>query len=322
ESFESIAQYFNTTVDKINAIRKVILNLEPLGICSLNLKEYLLLQLQNRKKTEYSRWTQLIISEYFEFVQQRKIDEIARRIKVIKPKIIEKCIDEISQLAPYPAHTYSNQQEIEPYVIPDIIYRKIDNNWIIIINDEFLPQLRISPYYKNLYNSNNLTESEKKYLQENLSSAENLIKAIHQRNRTLYKVASRILERQIDFFEKGFVYLKPMILKDIANDIKMHESTISRCTRGKYAQTPYGLFELKFFFTNGLPLQTGEQISSAVIKEKIKNIILSEDPKNPISDIDIWKKLTDEGLIVERKTITNYRDELGILPKHLRRRYI
>ncbi|HPG29951.1 MAG TPA: RNA polymerase factor sigma-54, partial [bacterium] len=318
-SVESAAEYFNTSVEKINKIRNIILNLEPPGICSLNLKEFILFQLK-QKQNANTKWPIEIVEKHFDLIHNRKILEISRRMK-LTPALVEKCLDDISRLAPYPAFAYNDQSGGNfQYIIPDVYFKKINSEWMVIINDDYLPYLRINPYYRKLAYMKSTNKQEKQFLKENIVSAENLLKAINQRHLTMYRVATRILDRQKDFFEKGISHLKPMVLREIAEDLKLHESTISRCTRGKYGQTPFGLFELKFFFSNGLPTTSGNEISSVAIKEKIKKIVSEEELTDPVSDIDIWKKLTYEGIIAERKTISNYRDEIGNLPKHLRRR--
>jgi RNA polymerase sigma-54 factor len=314
-SVEDIADYFKSSLDEVNRIRKIIMNLEPIGVGSMNLKEFLLLQLDHLESS--NRWLRKMIEDYFTLVQAKKVAELSKKLRITNI-MVQKCINKIGELIPFPTFSY-NDSDSNQFIKPDVLFKKVGNEWYIIINDEYLPYLRLNRSYVGLLTSNNISKKDKNFLKENINSAENLIKAINQRHMTMYRVSEKILEKQYEFFEKGPAYMKPMILKDIADDLKLSESTISRCTRGKYGQTPYGIFELKYFFSNGLPNLLGDSVSSTVIKEKIKNLIQNEDIENPLSDTDLWKKFLRDGLKVERKTISNYRDDLGILPKHLRR---
>ncbi len=317
-SVEAAADYCRASVEYINMIRDIIMFLEPIGVCSLNIREFLLFQIQNSAKISY--WTKIIIEQYFDFFQKHKMDEIARRLK-INMRAIQACVNEIAALIPFPAYAYDDKSSDNyHYITPEIIYKKVSDEWQIIMNNDNMPYLRISSYYKNLVMSGGLGREEKNFIKGHINSAQNLIKAINRRQVTMYRVADRILHRQRDFFEKGILGLKPMILRDVADDLKLHETTISRCTRDKYCQTPFGIFELKFFFTSGLSTTDGLKISNAVIKEKMKSMLSVEDNSNPLNDTDIWKELIRDGLMVDRKTISNYREELGVLPRHLRRK--
>jgi RNA polymerase sigma-54 factor len=317
-TIENVSEYFNVSTDKIEEIRLNIMKLDPVGICSKNLQEFILVQLMSKRKL--NRTLVKMVNDMFDLVQKRKINSIARKLKT-SPEYVEKSISELSELMPYPTYGYNGgDTEKAQFIEPDVLIKKINGEWIVIVNDSYVPVLRINKYYKQMIFKKNLKSDEKEFLKNNINSAQNLIKAINQRHLTMYKVTKSIVEHQKDFFEKGIRYLKPMILKDIADDVKMSESTVSRSTRGKYAQTPYGVFELKFFFSNGLPTDNGKNISSVTVKEKVKDLIENEDITDPISDTEIWKKLKESGIHIERKTIQNYRESLGILPKHLRRR--
>lgn len=318
-SVESAAEYCKTDVEKINSIRRQIIHLDPPGICSLNVHEFLLFQIRNTVKVKH--WTRQILEKYFDLFQQHKFDEIIKSLKINKEVMLE-CKNEISKLAPYPSLGFDDDFSDKHYIVPEVIFKKISGEWTVIIENEYIPSIKISPYYRNLILSGQVNRNEKNFIKEHIVSGENLIKAIRQRQTTMRRVAERILERQRAFFDDGIMGLKPMILRDIAEELKLHESTISRSTRGKYCQTPHGVFELKFFFTSALETTAGEKISNAVIKERIKNMIQQESDANLLSDISIWKELIREGLKVDRKTISNYREELGIMPKHLRKRIV
>jgi len=316
-SVESAAEYCKTNVETIDRIRHQVIQLDPPGICSLNVHEFLLFQIKNTVKVKY--WTRLIIENYFDLFQKHKFDEIIRHLKINKD-VMQESKEEIARLAPYPSLAFEDDFSDNHYIIPEVVFKKISGEWIVIIDNEYIPSIKISPHYRNLILSGQINKAEKNFIKDHIISGENLIKAIRQRQTTMRRVAERILVRQLSFFEEGIMGLKPMILRDIAEELKLHESTISRCTRGKYCQTPHGIFELKFFFTSSLATTAGDKISNAVIKERIKKMIHDESEDDLLSDIAIWKELIREGLMVDRKTISNYRDDLGILPRHLRKK--
>jgi RNA polymerase sigma-54 factor len=207
------------------------------------------------------------------------------------------------------------------YITPDIFVYKIGEEYVVVLNDEGLPNLRINSFYRNaLSPDSNVDEKAGEYIQEKLRGAVWLIKSIHQRQRTIYRVTKSIVKFQKDFFEKGIEYLKPLVLRDVAEDIEMHESTVSRVTTNKYVQTPRGLFELKYFFNSGINTTVGESIASESVKSKIKEIVGGENPKKPFSDQKIVELLRQEGIDIARRTVTKYREMLGIRSSTERKR--
>ena len=212
------------------------------------------------------------------------------------------------------------------YITPDIYVYKVAGEFVIVLNEDGMPKLRISPYYKNILatvGKENNGKTTKEYVQEKLRSAVWLIRSIHNRQKTIYKVTEAIVKRQRDFFEKGVQHLKPMILKDVANDIGMHESTISRVTTNKYVHTPVGIFELKYFFNSSISAADGtDALASEAVKEKIKQMVMKEDAKNPLSDQKIVEYLRNENIEIARRTVAKYRDMLGILSSGKRKKII
>ena len=232
-------------------------------------------------------------------------------------------MEAISALNPYPGRAYSDEEP--QYIVPDVYVYKVDDEFVIMLNDEGLPRLRISRFYQDILKDHKTIpgaeDGTKSYIQEKLKSAAWLIKSIQQRQRTIYRVVESILKFQREFFEKGPDYLRPLILRDVADDIEMHESTISRVTTNKYVHTPQGIYELKYFFNSSIGRTDGEEaLASASIKVKLKRMIQEEDPSKPLSDMAISKKFAEENIKIARRTVAKYREQLGILPSKYRRK--
>jgi len=223
----------------------------------------------------------------------------------------------IKQLTPYPGLPYA--EENTNYIVPDVYVRKIDGEYIIRLNDDDLPQLKLSSHYQELLNDKGLQKESRHYIHDKLKNAEWFIKSIHQRQRTIYKVMESLLKFQYEFFEHGPGHLKPLILRDVAEDIDMHESTISRVTSNKYVHTPQGIYELKYFFSTAIPRNGGEALASESIRNTILKMIQEEDRIKPLSDNDIAEILAKQNIQIARRTVAKYREQLKILPvKHRR----
>ena len=207
------------------------------------------------------------------------------------------------------------------YVTPDVYVYKVGEDYSVSLNDDGMPRLKISNFYKNMLKGGSTNKQEQEYIQDKLKSAVWLIKSIHQRNRTIYKVSESIVRHQKDFFDKGPEHLKPMVLRDIANDIGMHESTVSRVTTAKYMHTPQGIYELKYFFNSGITSSDGNDLASESVKLKIKDLVAKEDTKNPLSDQKLAELLAKEGIQIARRTVAKYREMLKILPSSQRKKY-
>ncbi len=304
------------TIDMIKNIRRRIQFFDPIGIASRNVKEALLIQLEYLGKKDSLEY--IVVDKYFDELQHKKYNVICRNLDITMEEL-EEVENFIKILDPKPGVMFSKDKETE--IIPDIIIEVVDDEIQIYLNDEGLPRLRINSYYKQLLkNKNKSIESSKDFLKQKLNSAVWLIKAIEQRKSTMLRIAQKIVEKQIDFFKKGPSHLKPMILKDIADEIGVHPTTVGRIVNSKYVQTPYGVFSLKYFFSSKIENEeSGESHSSREIMLKIKEIIDNENKTKPLSDSKIAKLLSEKGYKVARRTVTKYREKLGILPSNLRK---
>ncbi|WP_028829451.1 RNA polymerase factor sigma-54 [Proteocatella sphenisci] len=298
----------------INVLKKVQ-NIEPTGICARNLKECLLLQLA--KHYEKDDIVIKLVENELENIAAKKYQLIQKKYK-LKEEELADSIKIIKSLDPKPGRGFTSFSPM--YVFPDVNVEKIGNNWEVTSNST-LPHLYVSEFYRKLLSErvDEVDKDTEKYIKEKLNKAVNLIKNIEQRKNTIHKVATKIIENQIDFFEKGKSCIVPMKLKDIADVTGFHESTISRAVNGKYMMTPRGLFEFKYFFTTSVSTSDGLSISNKNIKDKIKEIIDDENKKKPLSDQKICDILNDEGIEVSRRTVAKYREELQLLTSSLRR---
>ncbi|HIJ57328.1 MAG TPA: RNA polymerase sigma-54 factor, partial [Deltaproteobacteria bacterium] len=226
----------------------------------------------------------------------------------------------IQGLEPKPARQFTNEEP--QYITPDIYVYKFEDEFVIMLNDDGMPKLRVNALYKRAINGEGeVSDSTKEYIQEKLRSATWLIRSIHQRQKTIFRVMESIVRFQREFFEKGIAYLKPMVLRDVAQDISMHESTISRVTTNKYAYTPQGIFELKYFFNSSISRIHGEAIASASVQDKIRQIIVSENPKKPYSDSKISELLEEANIDIARRTVAKYREMMKVLPSSKRKQF-
>ena len=312
---KDIARYGNCSEKEAEAAVWLVQSLDPPGIAGRDVRESLLLQLDRKGLEETLAYT--IIASHLNLLQTKNYARIARETGS-SVRLVKEAVKIIEQLQPYPGNEYSNEQT--NYVIPDVYVYKYDDDFVIQLNDDGLPKLRISEEYKALLKQRNSMPSESKsYLRESKRNAEWFIKSIRQRQRTIYKVMESLLKFQRDFFEKGPACLKPLILRDVAEDIGMHESTVSRVTSHKYAHTPQGIYELKYFFSTAVATTDGDVIAAEAIKTKIRRYIANEDPTKPLSDNKISQMLAEEKIKVARRTVAKYRDQMKILPvKHRR----
>ena len=240
-------------------------------------------------------------------------------VKVLKVsmKAVIDAIRVILQMEPRPGQSYSDEES--QYISPDIFVHKIEDEFVIVLNDDGLPRLKISHFYKEILKDKNLQQRAKEYIQNKLQSAIWLIRSIHQRQRTIYKVTESIVKFQRGFLDKGISHLKPLVLRDVAEDVGMHESTISRVTTNKYLYTPQGIFELKYFFNSAIRRTDGDTVASQSVKEKIRRIIQSEDPRNPYSDERIAEILKKSDINIARRTVAKYREIMRILASSKRK---
>ncbi|MGD9040721.1 MAG: RNA polymerase factor sigma-54, partial [Desulfobacteraceae bacterium] len=244
-------------------------------------------------------------------------DQIAKALSISLQEV-KSAVSVITSLEPKPGRSYHDEETI--YISPDIYVFRVGEDYVIDLNEDGLPKLRISKYYRQiLARRDSLSERDRQYIQEKLKSAAWLIKSIHQRQRTIYRVTESIVRFQRDFFDRGTAHLKPLVLRDVAEDIQMHESTISRVTTNKYVHTPQGVFELKYFFNSAINSLDGESIASESVKEHIRNIIKSENKAKPYSDQEVADLLRNLNINIARRTVAKYRETMGILPSRKRK---
>ena len=286
-----------------------IQSLDPIGVGARDLRECLLLQLEFLEVD--NPMVESIVRDHWDLFMQRHFAQIAKALGV-DMKTLEGVVEIIKHLDPKPGRKYSNERAI--YVEPDVYIQKVGDDYIIVLNEDGMPKLRINGSYRGMLNSmDSKSDGETvNYIKDKIRSAVWLIKSLDQRQRTIYKVAESIVKHQREFLEKGIDHLRPLVLRDVADDIQMHESTVSRVVSNKYMHTPRGLFLMKYFFHSGIDSDTGEDISSLTVKKKIQGFIDGEDPRKPLSDSKIMKILNDEGINIARRTVAKYRDELNI----------
>ncbi len=313
---EEIASVTGAEIGQVEDILDVVQRLDPSGVGATTLKECLLIQLRNERLK--NGIVEHIVEDHMPELENRNFQAISKAMKISLEKVIEN-VQIISELEPVPGRQFgaANTQ----FVVPDIYVFKVAGEWIVSLNDEGLPRLRVSETYEKMLNSLEQKSKEREYLEDKLKSATWLIRSIQQRQRTIFKVTEKIVERQKEFFEHGVEYLKPMILRDIADEIGMHESTISRVTTNKYVHTPQGILELKYFFNSSVSRIGGDSMASTSVRKIIEDLIRSEDPKKPWADQKIVDFLDKKGIQLARRTVAKYREQLGILPSSKRKKY-
>jgi RNA polymerase sigma-54 factor len=314
-SLEEISQNLNVPLEQAEDVLDVIQSFDPPGIAARNLAECLRLQLEDQNVRDSKIY--ILIDEHLENLQKKKFKEIAREMDVSREWVIN-AFHRISKLEPKPGRLYNRE---EPYYItPDVIAKKINGKYIYFLNEGRSSNLRINSYYQQLLNNNShLSKEEKAFALEKYRGAIWFLKNIEKRKLTILRITEAILNCQNEFLEKGIKFLKPLTLREIAEAVEMHESTVARVTTGKYVETPRGTYELKFFFSSGLETQNGESTSSTSVKEIISRIIQGESPNKPLSDQKISKLLEDKGIKIARRTVAKYREQLKILPAKLRK---
>jgi RNA polymerase sigma-54 factor len=325
------------TPEDAEAMLRVIQGFDPPGIAARDLRECILLQLRDVAQLELtargggiepteSELEELleqslayrICRDYFEQLINHRWSEISKEIS-ITPKDVQDAADEISKLDPKPGLKYGNHED--NYITPDLVVEKVAEDYLVFLNDTNLPRLKLSKTYREIAKDKKKFAGEnKEFISNKLNSANWMIQAIEQRRQTMLKVMNFIVDRQREFFEKGVQYLKPLTLREVAEVIDMHESTVSRVTNEKYVQTPRGVLPLKFFFSSGLSTTSGEEVSARGIKAQIQKLVSEENPSRPLTDQAIVNILKKEGIQIARRTVAKYRDQLGILSARMRKR--
>jgi RNA polymerase sigma-54 factor len=312
-AIEDVAFQSGQDFDVVERALRRIQELDPPGVGARDLRECLLLQIRADGKADSI--PARIVTEYLGMLESKRYDKIARELGVAVEEIVA-AASYIATLEPKPGRNFGDGDV--RYITPDVFVQKIGDELVVILNDEGLPRLRVSNFYRRVLGDAN-TGDAKRYIQEKMRAAAWLIKSIQQRQRTLYLVTSSIVRFQREFFEHGISHLKPLVLKDVAMDIGMHESTVSRATANKYVHTPQGTFELKYFFTSSLQGADGDEVSAESVKDRIRAIIGQEDPRHPLSDQHIAKMLATEHVGIARRTVAKYREMMGVLPSSKRR---
>ena len=304
------------TVEEAEAVLERIQTLEPAGVGARNVQECILIQM--RQAGLEGELPYRIVEDHFEDLVNHRWSDIARELGVT-PRAVQEAADGMVEFDPKPGRAVS--PDPEHYVIPDLIVEKIDGEYMVFANDTKLPRPRISRAYRDVARDKNKFKGEnREFISAKLNSANWMIQAIEQRRQTMLKVMNFIVDRPREFFERGIQHLRPLTLREVAEHIDMHESTVSRVTNEKFAQTPRGVYPLKFFFSSGLSTASGEDISARGVRDKIKLMVEAEDSKKPLTDQAIVRLLLEDGVKIARRTVAKYRDQLGILPARMRKR--
>jgi RNA polymerase sigma-54 factor len=304
------------TLEEVEEALMIVQRLDPAGIGARDLRECLLLQLTDVNAEDGLVFD--IVDKHFDQLVNHRWAEVSKDLGV-SPSEVQAAADEIAKLDPKPGLRYSGGEG--NYIIADLVVEKVDGDYIVFHNDTALPRLRLSRSYREVAKDKSKFKGEnKEFISNKLNNANWMLQAIEQRRQTMLKVMNFIVNRQRDFFEEGIEHLKPLTLREVAEVISMHESTVSRVTNQKYAQTPRGVFPLKFFFSSGLSTDSGEDVSARGIKARIQKLVSDEDPKKPLTDQAIVDILKREGINIARRTVAKYRDQLGILSARMRKR--
>lgn len=313
-STEEIAKQLNLPVEKINRVLGRIQEFDPPGIGARNLKECLLIQVKQQNIVD-PLITELI-ENWLEEIEQKRYEKLMKKLDIDENRL-KSALKIIRSFNPKPGLSMSTTQTIP--IVPDVIVKKVGDDYIVMLNNAGIPRIRFNSYYYNLLINKSLNPDISNYLNEKFRSAKQLIQSIQKRNQNILAVAKSIVKYQREFLDKGFEYLKPLVLRDVADDAKISESTVSRICNGKYMETHLGIFEMKAFFSPRVRVSENGDMAGDLIKRKIKFIIDNEDPKNPLTDIEITRKLEELGIKIARRTVVKYREQMQIPPAGKRR---
>jgi len=315
---EEISSETNLPLEVVERVLRRIQQFDPVGVASRDLKECLLVQLEQLPIRDPI--AEKVVSEYLYLLKNRNHPTIAKKLGVSLDRVSQ-AVCTISRLEPKPGRAFGG--DVIQEIVPDVYVYKVEGEYVIYLNDEGIPRLRVNHFYRNILTQNrSAPQEDRRYIQEKLRSALWLIRSIDQRQRTIYKVAKSIIKFQRDFLDYGIQFLKPLVLRDVAEDIQMHESTISRVTHNKYIHTPQGIYEFKFFFNAGIPSTQGEALASKSVKNLLREIIAKEDPRKPYSDDKLVQILKGMNINIARRTISKYREMMRILSSNERRKII
>jgi RNA polymerase sigma-54 factor len=312
---EGIASVCDVSAEQVEDVLRNIQEFDPPGIAARDLHECLLIQVRHMGME--GTLPERIIRDHLKELENNRIVQIAKKLQAPISEVIE-AVEWIKGLEPKPGRLFGTE---EPhYITPDVFAIKFEDDYVIVLNEDGLPKLRISMFYRQSLSKKDLAKETRNYIQDKMRSAVWLIRSIHQRQRTIYNVTESIMRFQREFLDDGIDYLRPLVLKDVAMDTDLSESTISRVVTNKYVHTPQGLYELKYFFNSSIQTEHGESLASQSVKDKIKRMVNDEDPRHPRSDQEIAELLSEQGIHIARRTVAKYRTMLGVLPSSKRRK--
>lgn len=314
-SLEELSATAHAPVENLKSALSVVHSLDPIGVGARDLRECLQLQLERLGyKPDSLAWQ--IAQHHLEDLGQKRNAEIAAA-RGVSLEQVRRAAALIGTCDPRPGSRFSADDS--QYITPELMVQKVGNEWVVIMNDDWLPRIRISNTYKDILGSSDYKTDVKSYVRERIRAGKFLIRSIHQRQHTILRIAQEIVRVQVDFLENGRGFLKPLTMAEVARVVGVHETTVSRAIAGKYMQTPHGIFELKYFFTSGIRTADGRTISHEAVKQSICDLVAQEPAENPLSDQAIMQTLVGKGIPIARRTVAKYREELNIKPSHLRR---
>jgi RNA polymerase sigma-54 factor len=313
---EELAVSSGIPLEQLQEALELVQTFHPVGVGARNLKECLLIQLDRLGKSESIE--AVLVNQHLDDLGRKRFPEIARAMN-LSVEQVQQLANFISTLEPKPGRMFNTEQQ--QYVAADVVVQKVGDEYVVMLNDEQIPHLRISNTYKELMASEEKSNDARDYIRDKIRAGKFLIKSIHQRQQTIYNIAKVIVERQREFLDKGISCLKPLTMAQVAEVVGVHETTVSRAVANKYMQTPQGLFEMKYFFTPGFETASGGAMSNTSVKEQISKLIEREDANKPLSDQEIVAVLKEQGIPIARRTVAKYRNELNILPSNLRKTY-
>lgn len=312
-----IAISCNADIETVNRAVKLVQTFDPAGVGARDLRECLMLQLQRRN--ERNSLSYEVVNRHLDEIARNRIPQVARKLDVTPTRLYE-VLEQIKKLSPFPGSPFSAERP--DYVVPEVFVEKDENgDWQVRTNRDCVPRLRISSRYLKMLKDPDTAPEVKSYIRDKLLSSRTLLRALENRESTIVRITRVLLDLQLDFFDMGPTHLRPLTMSQVAEKIEVHETTVSRAVAGKYMQTPHGLFPFRRFFASGLGRTGGGQVSSVTVKQKLEELVRSEDAKKPLSDQALTKQLKAEGFRVARRTVAKYREELGIPPSHMRRSF-
>jgi RNA polymerase sigma-54 factor len=316
ETVDALAFSSGETVEKIAEVLKIVQTFHPPGVAARDLRECLLLQLEragSEKTVEYR-----IVRDFMDALSKRKMPEIARGLGLTVEQTQE-AVERIACLEPHPGREFLPDDD--RYILPEVFVTKVGEDYVVTTNNEQIPHLRISNHYKDLMSRADAPAEAREYIRDKIRAGKFLIKSLQQRQQTILNIGKEIVKRQREFLDKGRAFLRPMTMMQVAEVVKVHETTVSRAVSNKYMDTPQGIYEMKFFFTSGIQTASGNGVSNTSVKDMVAAMFAGENAGKPLSDQEIVKMLKDNGIVIARRTVAKYRAELNILPSNLRKVY-